>query len=1571
MGILNIPNYDGKNGYVAKTEQKSQKGVLKSLPVYDGKNGYKAEQEQKPKPISEAFQSKKLVPPPVASFSSNPLLMPTYKNDVEKIQGIMKEKTKAPSALSNAFLDSADALRIKNQDTKVPFGLGDSTIENVAKGATALGLSAAKSLTNVPFIGSLLELEQKKNMPQMYEKSETLQKQYPISSTIGNIIGYLPMGIGASKLAAPLVKSIVNPITRVATQEAIAGAGIGLVDSTTRGLKDNLSGSDLAKSIATNTLAGGALGGVLGGAGAKLGQVISKYKADKALKNIDTPPVESNSLNPIITPELNAPILNNPFKLAKAPQGTFKIKPKEITPMPTNMDNAISNEVVSPLNTPKTQSNMISPILENKPIKTNVATPQSNMDVNIKSKFDTIKTVDDLPDNVDELQAFVDDMAQKQKHMKIDLQLFSEAQKKLSKFRTNTIERSMDIPEDVKSKELQMNEFDYVPETSKEWQTTAEKNIAMNKEKVIKDIENSSAISGGVQAHEAAILTKDLLNEARTTGNYSKFKNFLKKVVEKTRETARALKGTDTAWDKRTAEGALNKAQRTIDNVEDSIRKQNPKVSNRIDDDIKQAKKEIDDVKKESEKIIDEEISKVIKTKSSKKSETNFPQILSNRILNALNPKMPEEKSFIKEMLNDLFGEAKEKIAMPTKISNNRSAIEKVRDTIKFADYTGEIRANAQKMLNEMFKDNPQILKIFDDYFNLGYKPTKTEQFQKQINEIINKKLGSNGINKWVKDWYATGREAKENFVDAIIRETGLDGQQAKQLKNILDTRFKNELKAKRESILERLMTPKEKKMAQKEKSIEKLNVLTNVGMFENQKFVGRISEKISTTIKQMLSENNLTLNDVVRMSLKDRNNAKAILLRDVFKNARVSDNDVIQLLDVINKEFNAMTKNKQSKILESMLKERTSNPKSGIEKLIEKINLGVYDDEIDSTIRDAIKQKYGLPILSDDDVKFIVETMDGIKDMAEGRQKDIALAKVQKLISDKVPPTFRDKIKSYQRTNLLLNPKTMIRNVSGNIIYSGALTNVKDVVRAGLDKVVSKTLKSNRTAFLPSFKTQAKGMVQGAKNTLEDYKLGIDTSNIPTQFELDTQRVTSPFKNKILKKADDLTRLGLKMGDTPFYKAAYDEALRQQMKANGVKTATEEMKAFAKNAAEERTFQDTNNYVKFFNGLRDTLNILGYKGFGLGDVILPFTKTPANILKAGVEYSPLNVVKVANNAYKLIKEGGAEAQYKFVDSLAKTLTGTGLLGAGMYLASSGIMTGDKPSNNDAATFKNEQGVLPYALKVGNDYISFDWAQPASIPLAMGADIYYNLKDAKTPTESIMKGLQGGTNTLFSQSMIQGMQRLFSTYENNQTGGLIKNLTNAGYSAILQMLPFNSLSRQTAELIDPNNRSTYDDTSIESQLTNKAISSIPYSRMALPPKIKTTGEVTNSRPWYNVLFNPANVGTTNITPVKSEILRLFDESGEDIQFPRIADKEISYKTKEGNQKKQLNGKERSRYQELLGTETMKNIETLVKTREYISKKDAEKANLIQNTITKTNNAVKKKLLKELGINAIN
>lgn len=630
---------------------------------------------------------------------------------------------------------------------------------------------------------------------------------------------------------------------------------------------------------------------------------------------------------------------------------------------------------------------------------------------------------------------------------------------------------------------------------------------------------------------------------------------------------------------------------------------------------------------------------------------------------------------------------------------------------------------------------------------------------------------------------------------------------------------------------------------------------------------------------------------------------------------------------------------------------------------------------------RELGKKFKGKLKLTPDEIKDIADRVIRMRDMPEGRAKDIEFAEIQRVVSEKIPPTWREKLKALQRVNLLFNPKTMIRNIGGNIIMSG-IKNIKDIVRTGIDLPLSRLARTERTVALPSSRAQVSGFKRGVSQTLEDYARGIDTTNVSTQFELNPYRVTSPFKSKVFKKAEELTRLGLKFGDSPFYKAAYDDAIQQQLKAKGLNKATPEIKQLAEQVAKETTFQDINEFTKFFDGMRNALNKANIKGFGLGDIALPFTKTPANILKRGVEYSPINVYKVVQDATSFYKDKSSINQFKLVDSLAKTLTGTGLLGAGYLLAKAGIITPKEPDDWDAASFQREQGILPYSIKTGDKYLSFDWAQPASITLAMGADMYKNSKQTKSlldlsasggktllsQASTISDALQGGAGTLFSQPMIQGLTRLASSYD--QSGkALLNNFQEAVFNGALQLMPFNALARQTAELFDPYNRSTYDDNDFQSKLINRAMRSYPVTRNLLPQRFKTTGEAQESRNPLNIFLNPANVGTPELTETKNEILRLYDESGETIQFPRVAPKKIKPKKKGKKtfEEVTLTGEQRSEYQQLLGLETMKDFEKEMNKKSYQGLDDEERAKKLQEIINDANSDVKKDIIDKYGL----
>jgi hypothetical protein len=99
----------------------------------------------------------------------------------------------------------------------------------------------------------------------------------------------------------------------------------------------------------------------------------------------------------------------------------------------------------------------------------------------------------------------------------------------------------------------------------------------------------------------------------------------------------------------------------------------------------------------------------------------------------------------------------------------------------------------------------------------------------------------------------------------------------------------------------------------------------------------------------------------------------------------------------------------------------------------------------------------------------------------------DTKLAEIMELIGRKIPSDLGQKLRGIQRINLLLNPKTMVRNVTGNVI-TGGLGNLSDTLRAGIDKGIG-AITGKRTALLPNLGELLSGAKQGFKRVLSDFK--------------------------------------------------------------------------------------------------------------------------------------------------------------------------------------------------------------------------------------------------------------------------------------------------------------------------------------------------------------------------------------------------------------------------------------------------------------------------------------------------
>lgn len=113
--------------------------------------------------------------------------------------------------------------------------------------------------------------------------------------------------------------------------------------------------------------------------------------------------------------------------------------------------------------------------------------------------------------------------------------------------------------------------------------------------------------------------------------------------------------------------------------------------------------------------------------------------------------------------------------------------------------------------------------------------------------------------------------------------------------------------------------------------------------------------------------------------------------------------------------------------------------------------------------------------------------------------------------------------------------------------------------------------------------------------------------------------------------------------------------------------------------------------------------------------VILPFVRTPTNILKFGFERTPLAPLMKGVRAD--IMAGGAQRDL----ALARMSLGSIVMAAMGAMAASGKVTGGGPSNpNDFATWRRLN--QPYSIKIGDTSLSYSRIEPMGMLFGLAAD---------------------------------------------------------------------------------------------------------------------------------------------------------------------------------------------------------------------------------------------------------
>ena len=575
-------------------------------------------------------------------------------------------------------------------------------------------------------------------------------------------------------------------------------------------------------------------------------------------------------------------------------------------------------------------------------------------------------------------------------------------------------------------------------------------------------------------------------------------------------------------------------------------------------------------------------------------------------------------------------------------------------------------------------------------------------------------------------------------------------------------------------------------------------------------------------------------------------------------------------------------------------------------------------------------------------------------------------LNEVYEQLGQQVTKTTLQKIDSWRYFAMLANPRTHIRNIVGNTAMATMQYGIKNKVAGAIEGGVSKfNPEIERTHTIVPASSEVKQFAKNDINNVLD-RLGLTENkyNPKSRLENSMRTFKSDSMENTVGKLFDLNDRALEAEDGWGLKAGYKKALADYMTANKLtpENITDKQLAKARNyaveQAKEATFHQENQLATLINQLSNKNKFAKYTT----DAILPFKKTPMNIAKLGLEYSPIGLAKSAVYDTVQLRKGNITVN-KYIDNVSKGLTGTGIALVGYALAQSGILRASGSDDKEKADYDEAMGNQTYSIKIGDNTYSLDWIAPSGIPLFIGAEIWEIMQskneigskstdDEKTYKQAInsavniLDGFTNAMNPMTEMSMLSGLTSALQSYQQGSSQMLANMGTNAVKSYVNQFVP--TALGQIAKITDDYDRSTSTTATgvlpkaIEST-KNQIIAKIPGARQSLPKKTNIWGKEVKQpenivRRALETAVLPYTRKSISTSKVDEEISRVYKNTGESSVLPDNINKYLTI----DKQKYIMTSDEYSKYKKESGKISYNLLNNLISSENYKKMSDNQK-----------------------------
>lgn len=338
---------------------------------------------------------------------------------------------------------------------------------------------------------------------------------------------------------------------------------------------------------------------------------------------------------------------------------------------------------------------------------------------------------------------------------------------------------------------------------------------------------------------------------------------------------------------------------------------------------------------------------------------------------------------------------------------------------------------------------------------------------------------------------------------------------------------------------------------------------------------------------------------------------------------------------------------------------------------------------------------------------------------------------------------------------------------------------------------------------------------------------------------------------------------------------AAQKRALEVMKDAANPETKTIEghtVRAKAIADAQFATYTNDSGFSKFALAIRNAVN-QATGDLRMGDQIMPFVKTPANIVSAGLQSSffgtPLWTMQLPESIRQM-RLGNTEPMRTTAKLAVRNGMGIALATALVYAFDPDDFIGEydglSQKERDLVRIKN----APYnSIRIGDRYISLDFL---GILATHFVAMMYARKYGDTPAEAVWQYMKGGTIQILKTPGLKEVAEVVkSVKEKSQRGDfgdVAQGLTDDAIGWIRsRTIP--AIVNDFAVGFDESQRQTGRDA------VSKAQAGIPGLRQELPEKINpVTGQVMESEGALNQFLFGSRVKTAESSPLITELDRL-------------------------------------------------------------------------------------------------